>query len=71
MCIPNTEYQSVNPTTQVSLYSFCLGNCSTPLNMTWNIYQGHTNVSSNVTQWLLLNSIQSYENIWFFGNILF
>ena len=67
MCIPNLEYQSVNPTTQVALYSFCLGNCPTFLNMTWNIYQGHTNHSSNITQWTLFPWIQLNENLWFFG----
>ena len=67
MCIPNLEYQLVNPTTQVALYSFCLRSCPTLLNITWNIYQGHANLSSNSTQWTLLNSNQSLENRWFFG----
>jgi len=71
MCIPNMEYQFVNPTTQVALYSFCLGKCTTLLNITWNIYQGQTNLSSNVTQWSLLNATRFYENIWFFGKVLF
>ena len=68
MCIPNLEYQFVNSTTQVALYSFCFGQCPTLVNITWNIYQDQTNLSSNATQWSLLNSIQSYENIWFFGS---
>ena len=67
MCIPNLEYQFVNPTTQVALYSFCLRSCPGLLNITWNIYQGQANASSNLTQWTLLPSITSFENIWFFG----
>ena len=67
MCIPNLEYQLVNPTTQVALYSFCLRSCPTLLNITWNIYQGLTNLSSNVTQWTFFNANQSLENRWFFG----
>ena len=40
MCIPNFEFQLVNPTTQVALFSICIGNCTTIQNITWNIYQG-------------------------------
>ena len=70
MCIPNLKYQFVNPTTQVSLYSFCFETCLTLVNITWNIYQGQTNLSSNVTQWSLLHLTQSKEKSWFFGNFL-
>ncbi|CAF1690491.1 unnamed protein product, partial [Adineta ricciae] len=67
MCAPNMEFQAVNPSTQVALFSTCLSNCSTIENITWNIYTGSLNSSSNVTRWTLFNQINLYENIWFFG----
>jgi len=67
MCIPNIEYQYINPTTQVALFSGCLNNCTTVENITWNVYQGSLNASSNITQWTLFNSMNSYQDIWFFG----
>ena len=71
MCVPNLEYQLVNPTTQVALFSICTGNCTTIENITWNIYYGASNSSSNVTQWTLFNQTTSYQNIWFFGKYFF
>jgi hypothetical protein len=67
ICKPNLEYQFVNPTTQVALFSNCVGNCSTPQNITWNIYSGAINSSSNVTIWSLFNQTTAYQDIWFFG----
>ncbi|CAF3751894.1 unnamed protein product, partial [Rotaria sp. Silwood1] len=67
MCLPNLEFQLVNPTTQVALFSICVGSCTNIQNITWNIYQGSDNSSSNTTQWILFNQMISYENIWFFG----
>ncbi|CAF3568092.1 unnamed protein product [Rotaria sp. Silwood1] len=66
MCQPNLEYQYLNPTTQVALYSICTGNCTKILSIIWNIYQG-TILSSNIIQWKMLNEINTYENIWFYG----
>ena len=66
MCVPNLEYQLVNPTTQVALFALCLGNCSTIENITWNVYYGSMNSSSNSTTWSLFNQT-NYKNIWFFG----
>jgi hypothetical protein len=70
MCVPNLEFQLVNPTTQVALFSVCLGNCSSLVNITWNIYQGSTNSSLNFTKWTLFTQTASYQNIWFFGKDL-
>ncbi|CAF1452778.1 unnamed protein product [Adineta ricciae] len=67
VCIPNLEFQLVNPTTQVALFSACSSNCSTIVNITWNVYFGSMNSSSNVTKWTLFNQTDVYENIWFFG----
>ena len=71
MCIPDLEFQLINPTTQVALFSVCLDNCTTIQNITWNIYQGSMNASTNVTKWTLFNQIIQYENIWFFGKYRF
>jgi len=56
----------LNPTTQVALFSTCIGNCSTIQNITWNIYQG-INVTLSTVQWVLFNQTNYYQNIWFFG----
>ena len=66
MCIPNLEFQRVNPTTQVALFSECLGNCFSSMNISWNIYQG-LNGSSATTEWTLFTQTAQYDNIWFFG----
>ena len=66
MCIPNMEFQLVNPTTQVALFSDCSGSCSSLVNVTWNVYLG-ANASLSTVQWTLFNRTQQYENIWLFG----
>ncbi|CAF1181508.1 unnamed protein product [Adineta steineri] len=68
LCVPNLEYQFVNPTTQVALFALCVGTCTNLQSIKWNIYQGSDNsTSSNSTQWTLFNNTILYENIWFFG----
>ncbi|CAF1557461.1 unnamed protein product, partial [Adineta steineri] len=66
MCVPNIEFQLLNPTTQVALYSICIGNCSSLINITWNIYQGF-NASLSTVQWISLNQSIQYENNWLYG----
>ena len=66
MCVPNLEYQLVNPTTQVALFAVCMGNCITLRSINWKVYQA----TSNLTEWKLFPSMISYENIWFFGRII-
>ena len=61
------EYQFLNPTTQVALFSVCIGTCTSISNITWNVYQGAMNSSSSIVQWTLFNQINQYQNIWFFG----
>ncbi|CAF4003433.1 unnamed protein product [Adineta steineri] len=68
MCVPNLEFQLLNPTTQVALFTICIGTCTNLQSIKWNIYQGSDNsTSSNSTQWTLFNNTILYENIWFFG----
>ena len=69
MCISNIEYQYVNPTTQVALFSVCIGNCTTLQNITWYIYRGAINSNSNVSEWTVLNQMKVYQDIWFFGMV--
>ncbi len=71
LCAPNLEYQFLNPTTQVALFSACVNNCTSINNITWNVYQGVMNSSSDIVQWTLFNQMNQYENIWFFGNFFF
>ena len=63
MCISNLEFQLVNPTTQVALFSECLGTCSTLMSITWNVYQG-LNSSSATTKW---TPFSQHNHTWFFG----
>jgi len=66
LCAANLEYQFVNPTTQVALFSVPIGNYSRIDNITWNIYSGEMNSSANYSQWNLFDQ-NRFENIWFFG----
>ncbi|CAM4949155.1 unnamed protein product [Rotaria socialis] len=68
LCAENVEYQYVNPTTQVALFSTCADICQFINNITWNIYQGVMNTTSNVVQWTAFQNMKQYENIWFFGS---
>jgi hypothetical protein len=68
LCAPNLEYQFVNPTTQVALFSVCTGTCTSINNITWSVYQGIMNSSSNIVQWSPFNQMNRYQNIWFFGS---
>ena len=71
MCDPQIEFQRINPTTQVALYSLCPNNCSNLLEITWKIYRGSINSSlNNVTEWTLFNRTDQQENQWFFGNLV-
>jgi hypothetical protein len=56
--------------TQIALFSTCINNCKTVENITWNVYQGSNNSSSNTTQWTLFNQMSSYQDIWFFGKCI-
>jgi len=67
MCVPNLEFQLLNPTTQVALFAMCIGSCINLQSIKWNVYQSSDNSSSNYTQWTLFNETNFYENIWFFG----
>ena len=67
LCMPNVDYQLINPTTQVALLSFCFETCPSVQSITWAIYQGHYNASSNLTQWSLFPHIQLHQDVWFFG----
>lgn len=67
MCVANMEFQLVNPTTQVALFVLCLGSCVNIRQITWNIYQGSMNTSTNISQWIRFEQMITYRNIWFFG----
>ena len=67
LCVPNLEFQLINPTTQVALFALCLGQCSSQRNISWNVYQGSINTSSNIPQWTLFNQINIWRDLWFFG----
>jgi hypothetical protein len=67
MCSPTLEFQFVNPTSQVALFSICIGNGTSLVNITWNIYQGSMNSSTNIVGWIPFSQMNSLEDVWFFG----
>ena len=67
LCAPNLEYQSVNPTTQVALFSLCQPLCTSIINVTWIVYQGDMIASSNIVQWTPYPLMDQHQNTWFFG----
>lgn len=67
MCSPNTEYQYINPTTQVALFSQCIGNCSSLIRIQWNIYQGLLNSSTDIVKWSQMNQMHLFNDRRFFG----
>ena len=67
MCQLNLEFQQINPSTQVALFSRCSGNCSDLLEIKWKIYRGEINSSlNNFTDWIPFNPTDH----WFFGKSL-
>jgi len=67
LCSPNVEFQKVNPTTQIALFSFCVNECPQEKKLIWNIYFGRINSTQNFTKWILFDQMTNFENIWFFG----
>ena len=68
MCQLNEEFYYVSSNTQLALFSLCSGNCSSVVNVTWNVYQGSINSSNEtVVQWTLFNP---FVSSWFFGKYL-
>ena len=63
MCISQLEYQLINPTTQIALFSLCMENCSSTRNITWLIYQGLKNLSLNITTWTVFNQYRNIDSI--------
>ncbi|CAM4770288.1 unnamed protein product [Rotaria magnacalcarata] len=64
MCSFNGEYQHINPSTQVALFSVCLDNCTSIKNIKWNIYKGLMNLSTDIVKWTQMNNSQ---DSFFFG----
>jgi hypothetical protein len=72
MCITQNEYEILNPTTQVSLNSFCIDNChnsSSYISIQWNIYYGLVSLTNNSIQWTMLENTTQYANNWIFGKL--
>jgi len=63
LCSPNVEFQKVNPTTQIALFSFCVNECPEEKKLIWNIYFGRINSTQNFTKWILFDQMTNFENI--------
>jgi hypothetical protein len=59
MCHRRSEYQLINPTTQIAVSSNCIDNCPTIKSIRWNIYQSSSNVTSG-TQFNQINNTLFY-----------
>ncbi|CAF1138200.1 unnamed protein product [Rotaria magnacalcarata] len=67
MCSPNLEFQYINPSTQVALYSRPANQSITPNSMKWTVYQGLMNRSSGVENRTQFTKFNSDPDDWFFG----
>jgi hypothetical protein len=68
MCVSKNEFQYVNPTTQIALYSECIDNCLLISEIKWSVYYGLINESERFIQWIPFDKIPLNDDIWFFGN---
>jgi hypothetical protein len=59
MCHSQSDYQLINPTTQIALSSSCLNNCSSIEHIQWNVYQGLFNSLFNFIEWTPINQDQN------------
>ena len=63
MCSPNLQFQYINPSTQVALFSDCVNQCaSTIQRIQWNIYEGANDTTKNIIQWTPF-----HQKLHFFG----
>ena len=67
MCSMNLEYQLINPTTQVALFTVCIGTCDSLQSINWQIYYGLRNDSNSTVEWTPLNSTDLSLESQFFG----
>ncbi|CAF1525116.1 unnamed protein product, partial [Adineta ricciae] len=67
LCGPNVQFQVINPTTQVALFSTCAVNCTTIESITWTVYAGEMDLTTNVVVWALFDSTNAIDDSWFFG----
>ena len=67
MCSMNLEYQLINPTTQVALFTVCIGACDSLQSINWQIYYGWRNDSNSTVEWTPLNSTDLSLESQFFG----
>lgn len=59
MCSFNVEYQLINPSTQVALFSTSLEKCFQSCRISWNIYKRHDGLNGTSTQWKIYSNINS------------
>ena len=70
MCLPDVEYQRINPTSQALVTSYCVQTCENATNIIiqWNVYRGfESGYPNNDIQWILFTNMDAYENILFYG----
>ena len=67
----NNEFQLLNPSNQLALFSTCIENCSPILKTTWIIYQGLMNSSLSIIEWSVFNQAIIDRNDWLFGKCVY
>ena len=72
MCLPNAEYQRINPTTQALMTSSCV-TCDnvTETVIQWNVYFGfQTSYPNSDIKWITYPNMSLYDNSLFYGKNL-
>ncbi|CAF0739918.1 unnamed protein product [Adineta ricciae] len=65
MCSPNQEYQYINPSTQVALFSEYVGQSHTLSSISWTIHQGQNDSSTNIVRWSRFNHLSSSQKLFY------
>jgi len=63
LCRSDEQFQKLNPTSQLALFSYCVHHCQNVRNVIWNIYHGQMNSTNKLVQWILFDQIEN----WFYG----
>lgn len=69
MCSPNQEFQFVNPSSQVALYSVSTEVCVAPCKITWNTYRGSAHINTGQIEWTSFNDTDLVSGVDIFGKI--
>lgn len=67
MCAPGQEFQAINPSTQVALFSECMGACESLESVSWVVYHGMNDSTTGEMRWDPLKHPKPPQTLPFFG----